>query len=169
MLILFTWASIALTVSSTAASTPSACDTIKSSDQDTVRAQDSELVRKSSLLRERPSMGTSPSLDNRFGPHLDQQEFAGAVHSLIGTHPGLRSLLLREILIPPILPGEFQVKSPLETFNEQLARDSRFTPFERMSLIAKRYAVYNPSDRSLKSYQLDIRRTIAWWLEEVLK
>lgn len=169
MLILITWTSITLAVSSSAAPTPSARDTIKSRDQDTVGVQDSEFVQKKPLLRERPSFGTSSFLNNRPAEHPYPQQFAGTVDSLIRTHPEVKRRLLRELLIPSRLPGESRETSPLESFNEQLERDSKFTSFERMSLIAKRYATDHPPDRSMKSYQLDIRRTIRWWLEEVFK
>lgn len=169
MLILITWASITLAGPSGARSTPTVCDMIRSHAQDTVKGRDSELIRDNSIVQERPSFRTRSPLNNIFDPQFNQQQFTRAVDSLLRTHPELKGPFLRELFISSGSLAEYAARSPLESFNQQLLRDSRFTPFERMSLIAKRYAIYNSSDRSLKSYQLDIRRTIQWWLEEVFK
>jgi len=165
MLILFTCASLTLAASVQAHVLPIVCDTIKSQDQNTVGRRDTNLILRNTLLQERPDLRSHAPLNILFGQQIDQRHFAGAVDSLLRAHPEVRGPLLRELLIPSAPLVSLSTKSAIKSFNEQLFNDSRLSPFERMSLIAKRYQLYHANDNTLKSQQLDIVGTIKWLLE----
>ncbi len=93
---------------------------------------------------------------------------SSALDSLLRSQPSLRGPLLEELLIPKDQPLEDPDQIALRKFNEQLVKDSRLTPFERMSLINKRQAELFRFDNSIRWYQLDIIGTIRW-LQEVFK
>ena len=166
MLLLLTLASLAFGNPPPAQPSLAAPDTVTAKDQDSLSRMGANLTRIRRPLQERPSYRRNMPF---FGPWTDRPYPDGAIDSLLKKNPMVRGPLLRELLIPSDPFADFPEPSALDFFNRRLEQDSKFTPFERMSLIAKRYALYNSSDRSLKSYQLDIRRTIRWWLEEVLK
>jgi hypothetical protein len=168
MLILLSWASLTFVAPPIVQSAPVDCDSIRSEKQDTASRKDSNLVRTRTSLQEKPNFRTSAPLNTLFGPEIDQQQLAGTVDSLLKKNPMLKGPFLKELLIPSGLPANYPSSTGLELFNQQLEKDSKFTPFERMSLVAKRNAVYDPSDKSLKSQQLDIIGTTLW-LQEVLK
>jgi hypothetical protein len=166
MLLLITWASLAFNNPPLAQLSCSTFDTVKRQEQDSVARKDSN---KSQV---RPSVQEQPSIRKRRSPlnSWTVPEFHGsAIDTILIENPTLRHQFLRNLLIPSEPFIDDPAAAALKPFNERLERASKFTPFERMSVIAKRDAIYNPSDKSLKSYQLDIRKTIQWWLEEVLK
>jgi hypothetical protein len=168
MLILLTWASLTFVAPPIVQFAPADCDSIRSEKQDTLSRKDSDLVRTRTSLQEKPNFRTSTPLNILFGPGIDQQQLEGTVDSLLKKNPMLKGPFLKELLIPSGPPASYPSSSGLELFNQQLEKDSKFTPFERMSLMAKRNAIYAPSDKSLKSQQLDIIGTMVW-LQEVLK
>lgn len=168
MLTLFTLASIALGAQQSIQFIPAQADSITEQRQDTVHEEHSTTLLRNGahqdklVLRPFERVNTLSSLEY-------QHTFATILDSLLRTNPTLRNRLLKELLIPSDAISNDISLSLLAQFNRELEKDSKFTSFERMCLIAKRYAIYNSSDKSLKSYQLEIRRTIQWWLEEVLK
>jgi len=166
MLLLLTWASLAF--SNTPLVQPSfpASDTIKRQDQDSLGRNDTDPSRIRSSIQERPSIAknTSP-----LGPWAEQPFLGGTIDTLLKKNPILRRTLLRELLIPSDPFTGHPTPTAQDLFNQRLEKYSKFTPFERMSLVAKHYAIYNSFDKSLKSCQLDIRRTLQWWFDEVLK
>ncbi len=142
-------------------------DTLKQENRDTVLEERSATVLKKGMPQEMPGFRTlNSSLSASNGPilHITSK----TLDSLLRTHPALRGPLLEELLIPKGQPLEDPMQVALRTFNEQLVKDSRFTPFERMSLIAKRQADLYRWDNSIRWYQLDILGTIRW-LQETLK
>ena len=161
MLLLLTWASLTISVPSFVHPTLAASDTVKFKEHDSLNSKDRGNVR----IRPSPFLHNAPFT----GIQTDKQDIATAIDTLLRNNPILRGPLLKEILIPSTSLTQFSQHSVQDLFNQGLERDSKFTPFERMSLIAKRYAIDNTSDRSLKSYQLDILRTIHWWFDEVFK
>ena len=167
MLLLFTCATLTLVDPAVCATSP-ACDTVKSQDQDTLARKSPELSRQNSVFREHPAFTTGTELDRLFGRQTDQAQFAAIVDSLLKDHPDLRGPLLRQLLIPPAVHSQVTDQSRLDKFNQQLFDDSKVTPFERMSLIARRYATYHTTATSLRDYQIDVVGTIIW-LSEVLK
>jgi hypothetical protein len=166
MLLLLTLASFALNNPPPVQLSIAVSDTVKAKDQDSLTGTDTNQTLIRRAFQERPSYKSDSPLS---GLRTDQRYLEGTIDSLLKKNPMLRGPLLRELLMPSDLFADFREPLALDIFNRRLDHDSKFTPFERMSLIAKRYALYNSSDRSLKSYQLDIRQTIRWWLEEVLK
>ena len=168
MLIIFTWASLAFLSLPSLQSAPTDCDSIKTEKQDTVSSKNSEIVgfRTSILKKQQLRIGTP--INTLFGSEIDQQHLAGMADSLMKMNPTLKGPILKEMLIPTGPRANYGAVSGLELFHRPLEKESTFTPFEQMSLIAKRYAIYNPPDKSMKSYQIDIRSTIVW-LSEVLK
>lgn len=168
MLIFFALASLTVIGAPVAQSTPVDCDTLKSEKQDTVRRKDSDLVRTRTSLQEKPNFRNGAPLSALLGLEVDQRQLAGAIDSVLRKNPILRNPLLKELLIPSGSLVNHPPISGIDFFNRQLEQDSKFTVFERMSMIAKRYAVYHPPDKSLKSYQLDVLGTVIW-LGEVLK
>ena len=111
---------------------------------------------------------STPLFNTPFGPEIKPQQLVDTLNKLLTTRPLLRDAILKEMLLPTPSLTNSEPLSPIESFNFQLQNASELTPFERMSLIAKRYALYNPDDKSLRAYQLDIIGTILW-LQEVLK
>jgi hypothetical protein len=166
MLLLLTWASLAFGNPPPVQPSFPASDTIKRQGQDSLSRNDADPSRIRPSVQERPSItkNTSP-----LGACAEQPFLGGAIDTLLKKNPILRRSLLRELLIPSEPLTNHPAPTAQDLFNQRLEEYSRFTPFARMSLIAKHYAIYNSSDRSLKSYQLDIRRTLRWWFEEVLK
>ena len=168
MLILLTWASLTFVAPPIVQSAPVDCDSIRSEKQDTASREDSNLVRIRTSLREKPNHRTSAPLNVLFGQKIDEHQLSDVLDSLLKENPALKGPLLKELLVPSGPPAYYLSASGLERFNPQLQKDSKFTPFERMSLIAKRYAICYPSDKSSKSQQLDIIATVLW-LQQVLK
>lgn len=166
MLLLLTLASFAFNNPPPVQPSIALSDTVKAKDQDSLAGTDSNQTLIRRTFQEGPSY-KSDSLLSGLRTHPAYLE--GALDSLLKKNPWLQGPLLRELLFPANSTTVYPKFSTLDIFNRRLEQDSKFTPFERMSLIAKRYATYNSADRSLKSYQLDIRRTIQWWREEVLK
>jgi hypothetical protein len=166
MLLLLTLASFALSNPSSIQPSMAGSDTVKAKDQDSQSGTETSptLIRRT--FQEKPSYKSDSLLS---GLRTNSAYLEGGIDSLLKKNPLLQGPLLRELLIPSNPITEYPKSSTLDIFNQRLEHDSKFTPFERMSLITRRHALYNSSDRSLKSYQLDIRRTIQWWLEEVLQ
>ncbi len=152
-------------VSQTAFAIP---DTVKSAGRDTVSRQPSDVIRTRPIVLRYPSSARGTILDNLPVGRPDPQHLADIVDSVLRRHPELRQELLKEFRIPSRTDLPVAPQSRLEAFNRNLREESEFTPFERMSLIAKRYAVNHPNDTSLKSHQLDIIGTILW-LSEILQ
>jgi hypothetical protein len=165
MLLLLTWASLAFSNPPFVPPSFPASDTIKRQDQDSLNRNGADPSRIQPSVQERPSIrkNTSP-----LGPWTEQPFLGGAIDTLLKKNPILRRQLLRDLLIPSDPFTNHPAATALDLFNQRLEKDSKFTPFERMSLIAKRYATYHPDDKSLKSHQVDILGTIRW-LESVLK
>jgi len=165
MLILFVCASLTFPASACAYPLPTTRDTIKSRGQDTVARRDTNLIPENTILQGNLTINMHSPTNNLFGQQIDQQHFANAVDSLLKNHPEVRGAFLRELLIPSGSLVSTITESPLESFNKQLLKDSRFGKFERMSLIAKGYQLSHANDNSLQSHQLDILGTIQWLLE----
>ena len=166
MLLLITWASLAFNNPPLAQLSFPISDTVKRQEQDSVDRKD---ANKSQV---RPSVQEQPSIRKRTPPlnSWTVPEFHGStIDTILIENPTLRHQFLRNLLIPAEPFIDDPAATALKLFNDRLDKSSKFTPFERMSLITKRYAIYNPSDKSLRSYQLDIHKTIRWWFEEVLK
>jgi hypothetical protein len=142
-------------------------DTVVQGRQDTVRDDRPVTILKNGVGRGIPGFRTfAPSLFD-----IGQSPYrlsSSALDSLLRSEPFLRGPLLEDLLIPG--NGSLDDASHItsRTFNEQLIKDSRFTPFERMSLIAKRQAELYRNDNSIRWYQLNIIGTILW-LEGVFK
>lgn len=170
MLILFAWVSITIGPTLATQPLPATNDSTKEQRQDTVKGKTEHpgTILKNDWAQEKPRLRLFTTDNTVFGPPI-QQTFATALDSIIKINPGLRNPFLRELLIPSGASLNNLSTSPSARFNRELEQYSKFTSFERMCLIAKRYALYNSSDRSLKSYQLEIRRTLRWWFEEVFK
>ena len=142
-------------------------DSLKHEGRDTVQEERSVTVFKKGMTQEMPgfrTLNSSFSSSNRFILHMTST----ALDSLLQSHPELRGPLLEELMFPKGQPLENPDQVALRKFNEQLVKDSKLTPFERMSLINKRQADLFRFDNSSRWYQLDIIGTIRW-LEEALK
>jgi hypothetical protein len=140
--------------------------TVKRQERDSLGRTDTEPIRIRSSVQELPSIRKSASPP---GPWIERQFQGSTIDTVLMDDPQLRAQLLRNLLIPQVPFNNDQEATSLRLFNQRLEEASKFAPFERLSLTAKRYSIYNPSDQSLKSYQLDIRSSIHWWLEEALK
>ncbi len=165
MLLLLTWASLAFSNPPLVSPSFPACDTIRKQDQDSLSRNDADPPRIRHSVQERSSFtkNTSP-----LGPWAGKPFLGGAIDSLLKKNSILKRPLLRDLFIPSDRVTNHPAATALDLFNQRLEINSKFTPFERMSLIAKRYAAYHPDYKSLKSHQLDILRTIRW-LKSVLK
>lgn len=167
MLIVLTWASLTFVNTSPAGVVLSASDTTRPQTRDTVESTASSALRTTVLLQERPYLRTN-ALINRLLESRNDQALRAALDSLLATNPAYRALLLKELLVPTGPGAPPMLISPTETFDRQMAKYCKFTVFERMGLIAKRYNLYYPPGKTLKDYQIDILGTIRW-LNEVLQ
>ncbi len=144
-----------------------AADSLEHGRQDTIRDERSVTILRNRAFQEMPGFRTPNSALFGTGQPL-QQLSSSALDSLFQSRPSLREPLLEELIMPKGQPLEDPTQVALRKFNEQLVKDSKFTPFERMSLIAKRQADLYRWDNSIRWYQLDILGTIRW-LQEALK
>ncbi len=144
-----------------------AADSLEQERKDTAREERTVTILKNGAFQEMPGFRTSrPSF---FGLNRNSGTISPtSLDSLLRSHPALRGPLLEELLIPKGQPLEDPMQVALRKFNEQLVKDSKLTPFERMSLINKRQSEIFRFDNSSRWYQLDILGTIRW-LEEALK
>ena len=165
MLILFIWASLNFVAPSIMPSTTSWGDSIQARQQDTVNSKKPDIFRQREVPQDRPLFWKDNYL---FGPQTDQQSLRPLLDSLLRINPTLKTPLLKELLIPSGPLARYPPASALDLFNQELARDGRVSTFERMGLIARRYAVTNPNALSYSTHQIDIIGTILW-LSEVLK
>jgi len=140
-------------------------DTVRSEDGDSLSKKDTGLTRIRPSIHEERSLSIARPFS---GPTENQRYLPGALDSLFKVNPQLRSPLLKELIIPSKRLGEYGAPSALDLLNAELEQCGKLTPFERMSLITKRYATLNANDNSLKSYQLDIIDTFLW-LQSVFK
>lgn len=164
ILIHLAWASLTIVEPVIAHSTLYALDSLKSQGRETVTAKDTDLTQ---IQNEIPNVRKLKAA-SLLGGRTHQSQFAAELDSLFEKNPVLRGPFLKELLLPPDPIAGYRPHSVLKLFSEATAEDSTLTPFERMSLIARRYALSHDSDRSLKSCQVDIIGTIIW-LRDVLK
>jgi hypothetical protein len=134
----------------------------------TLQQQDSSVKRIPQNLGIEPSFRTNPLLRSLLNGQIDQSRLPAAIDSLLQVHPEWKGALLRELLVPNDPRALIVRPSPIARFQEDLNQHIKFTPFEIMSQIAKRYALYNSTDNSIKAYQIDIIGTIIW-LHDILK
>jgi hypothetical protein len=167
MLTLLAAASMTLFVPQAPQALHAQADSLQQDRQDTVQGERSVTILRSGMFREMPGFRTPEQF--LFGSARTIQGMSSsALDSLLRSQPSLRAPLLKELLIPEGQPLEDPSQVALRKFNEQLIKDSKLTPFERMSLIARRQADLYRYDNSIRWYQLDIIGTVRW-LEEVLK
>lgn len=168
MLVLVTCVSLAIGAVPATPSFPANPDTIKTRDQDTLgrpypnagRGDTASEEHWRTILRSRPG--------RVLGKPEKRGELATTVDLLLKERPDFRTPLLRELLIPSTpLPND-EVHAQQVTIDPRALQDTAITTFERMGLIAKRYAVVHPTDNSLKAFQIDLIGTY-FWLREVLK
>jgi hypothetical protein len=143
-------------------------DSIQAQQRDTTGRKKTDISPKGVSPQERTPFGQNTSLNIVLSTQANQQQFARIVDSVLRINPILRAPLLKELLIPSGPLANYPPASGLDAFNQQLLRDSKFSSFERMGLIAKRYAITNPNPNAFSTHQIDIIGTILW-LYEVLK
>ncbi len=168
MLILVAWASFTIVAPTEGRPTSWRTDSIQAQQQDTLGRKKPGLPSKEITPREQSQFRQTVL----FGMPPDQQtnrrQFGRIVDSLFRSDPLLKAPLLKELLIPSVLPVGPPKVSELDSLNQQLARNGRFSAFERMGLIARHYSNVNPNAKSYSTHQIDIIGTFLW-LSEILK
>lgn len=167
MLTVLATASMVLCITQASQGMRAQVDSLRNERKDTARRESAVTVLKIGRFQQVPGFRTlSPSIFS--SSQTTMQISSAALDSLLRLHPSIRGPLLEELLIPKGQPLEDPDQVALRKFNEQLVKDSKLTPFERMSLINKRQADLFRFDNSIRWYQLDILGTIRW-LGEALK
>ena len=159
-----------LTVLSPAIARPATCihDSIQVQQQDTVsRKKPGIHAKETSPQEQSPFLRITP-FGTPSGPEANRRPLGGMVDSLLRYNPQLKAPLLKELLIPSALQMRSARISELDSLNQQLMREGKFSALERMGLIARHYSVVNPNAKSFSTHQIDIIGTVIW-LGEVLK
>ncbi len=168
MLILVAWASFTIVAPTEGRPTSWRTDSIQAQQQDTVGRKKPGLPTKEPSLREQSQFRQLGPFGTPSNLETDRRQFGRMVDSLFRSDPLLKAPLLRELLIPSVLPAHDPKISELDSLHQQLIRASHFSTFERMGLIARHYSLVNPNSKSFSTHQIDIIGTIIW-LNEVLK
>jgi hypothetical protein len=166
MLFLITWASLIFNNPPLVQPSLVASDTVKRQERDSLSGTDTEPSQIGHSVQEQPSIRRSISHPS---PRTEQRFQRSTIDTILLEDPTLRRVLLRNLFMPQVPFNIDDEVTSMSLFNQRLEQASKFTPFERMSLVAKRYSIYDMADQSLKSYQLDISHTIRWWFDEALK
>ncbi len=168
MLILIAWATFVVHSHAVAGNAISPGISVQVQQQDTAGSKRTTLPAKDLTPRQHPPFRQTSPYGDAFGPETQERQFGRLVDSLFRSDPQLKAPLLRELLIPSVLPAHDPKISELDSLHQQLIRASHFSTFERMGLIARHYSLVNPNPKSFSTHQIDIIGTIIW-LNEVLK